>query len=136
MPSSFSYRVIKPVPAEGRHSPLGFLKKTFFAACSADGISTLFLDGMYTIMSLRLFRLCGGRYIALPLYFSLEMTLWTAEREEMTVESRSSPLTNLAGLMNSRRAPQKVKPKPVKARIGEVKMIEEMRAVAPSKRSK
>ena len=51
--------------------------------------------------------------------------------EAMAVESRRSALTSFVGLMNSRSAPQKVRPKPMKARMDDSYEMDSMRDIMP-----
>ena len=51
--------------------------------------------------------------------------------EEMAVESRRSALTSFVGLMNSRSAPQKVRPRPMKARMDDSYGMDSIREITP-----
>ncbi len=51
--------------------------------------------------------------------------------EEMAVESRRSALTSFVGLMNRRSAPQKVRPRPMKARIDDSYEMDTIREITP-----
>lgn len=51
--------------------------------------------------------------------------------EEMAVESRRSALTSFVGLINSKSAPQKVRPKPMKARMDDSYEMDSRRDTMP-----
>ena len=55
--------------------------------------------------------------MALPLYFKSSIIRLIVVSEEMAVESKRLAFTSFVGLMNRRRAPQKVRPKPMNARM-------------------
>ena len=60
----------------------------------------------------------------LPWHLESSISLFTADREEDTMESRTSLSTYPPGNMNRNRMPQKVRLRPMSAKVVEDKQIE------------
>jgi len=132
VPISFSNRFVRPSPGGVMHIPLGFSRKIFSSAISSiEGRIISFLDGMNTVAPLMFLRYFGGRYIAFPLRFEFDIMWLMVLSEEMMVEFRRSALTSFVGVINSKSAPQKVRPRPMKARMDDSYRIEGIREIMP-----
>jgi len=118
VPSVSSKRFARDTPGAVRHIPIGFFRKIFSSAnSSGGGMKTPFLDGMNTFPLLISSRCRGGRYIAFPSRFDSFMIWFMVVNVESVVESRRLDFTYLTDLTNKSRAPQKVRPKPINARM-------------------
>ena len=132
VPSSSSYRFARLSPGGVRHTPFGFLRKTFsWATSSMGGMTRSFLYGTNIVPPLNALRYRGGRYTPFPLYFKAFITCWMAVSGDMVTEFKSLFFTYLVGLMKRSRAPQRVRPSPMKARRGELRITDRVKAIAP-----
>lgn len=111
-----------------------FWEKTSSDVSPARGILVPSFFGMYTSSDFGSLKYSGGKCIPFPLYSSSFMILFKFSMDEIAVESINVAFTYFSCLRYMRRAPQKVRPKPIKAKIEDAKIIELTSATIPQRR--
>lgn len=130
---SFSKSFESASPGGVMRSPKGFLDCSFCRFVSTGvGRGWFGFVGMNTRLDVWSCRFFGGRYMPLRVVSAFDRIFSTFSSAEKDVAFNISSLTYFVGFMYRKSAPQKVSPRPIKAKMYEEERKDPNRATSPS----